>query len=278
MLAVCRRERCPIARSFQEAAFGKEQSKLHKFDTVLLLLITFNFSSLTISFAQNYDLFTEAFRGSILLCSQWNEPKFKLEVPDCPRSLHYLKAVGNSTRWSEGSDANDIRGYSIRRHSLFGLFKREVIAMHVGQAGVQIGNACWELFCLEHGIQPDGYMPPDNREGAGDSLSTFFSSTGGGRYVPRAIMVDLEPTVVGEYFSDAKFLECVQLGLGDFCVEFLLQLPVFIAGISFMLSKRFSLFSGSLKSFWGRILLRFKGFVIGGRNFSSTNYSLIIGF
>ena len=28
-----------------------------------------------------------------------------------------------------------------------------------GQAGVQMGNACWELFCLEHGIQPDGQMP-----------------------------------------------------------------------------------------------------------------------
>lgn len=26
--------------------------------------------------------------------------------------------------------------------------KREVISVHVGQAGVQIGNACWELFCL----------------------------------------------------------------------------------------------------------------------------------
>lgn len=26
--------------------------------------------------------------------------------------------------------------------------------MHVEQAGMQIGNACWELFCLEHGIQP----------------------------------------------------------------------------------------------------------------------------
>jgi hypothetical protein len=22
--------------------------------------------------------------------------------------------------------------------------------------GVQIGNACWELYCLEHGIEPDG--------------------------------------------------------------------------------------------------------------------------
>ena len=27
---------------------------------------------------------------------------------------------------------------------------REVISIHIGQAGVQLGNACWELFCLEH--------------------------------------------------------------------------------------------------------------------------------
>ena len=25
---------------------------------------------------------------------------------------------------------------------------REVISIHVGQAGVQWGNACWELYCL----------------------------------------------------------------------------------------------------------------------------------
>ncbi|EJW71274.1 hypothetical protein WUBG_17818 [Wuchereria bancrofti] len=31
--------------------------------------------------------------------------------------------------------------------------EREVISIHIGQAGVQIGNACWELYCLEHGIQ-----------------------------------------------------------------------------------------------------------------------------
>ena len=30
--------------------------------------------------------------------------------------------------------------------------------MHIGQAGCQIGNACWELYCLEHGIQPDGQV------------------------------------------------------------------------------------------------------------------------
>ncbi|CAO2606437.1 Tubulin alpha-8 chain, partial [Lemmus lemmus] len=62
----------------------------------------------------------------------------------------------------------------------------ECISVHVGQAGVQIGNACWELFCLEHGIQADG------------TFGTFFSETGNGKHVPRAVMVDLEPTVVDE--------------------------------------------------------------------------------
>lgn len=31
---------------------------------------------------------------------------------------------------------------------------REIIILHIGQAGIQVGNACWELFCLEHGIRP----------------------------------------------------------------------------------------------------------------------------
>ena len=30
-----------------------------------------------------------------------------------------------------------------------------------------------------------------------DSFSTFFSETGGGKHVPRAIFVDLETTVIG---------------------------------------------------------------------------------
>ncbi|EHB00535.1 Tubulin alpha-1C chain [Heterocephalus glaber] len=77
--------------------------------------------------------------------------------------------------------------------------KRECISIHVGQAGVQIGNACWELYCLEHGIQPDGQMPSDKTIGGGDdSFNTFFSETGAGKHVPRAVFVDLEPTVIDE--------------------------------------------------------------------------------
>ena len=34
--------------------------------------------------------------------------------------------------------------------------------------------------------------------GGDDSFNTFFSETGAGKHVPRAVFVDLEPSVVGE--------------------------------------------------------------------------------
>ena len=76
---------------------------------------------------------------------------------------------------------------------------REIISIHLGQAGVQIGNSCWELYCLEHGIQPDGTMSEDvSRHCLEQSFSTFFDSTGSNKFIPRAIFADLEPTVVDE--------------------------------------------------------------------------------
>ncbi|XP_019737901.1 tubulin alpha chain-like isoform X1 [Hippocampus comes] len=76
---------------------------------------------------------------------------------------------------------------------------RECISMHIGQAGVHMGSACWELYCLEHGIQPDGRIPSDKSIGGGDdSFNTFFSEIGTGKQFPRAIFVDLEPTVIDE--------------------------------------------------------------------------------
>ena len=75
---------------------------------------------------------------------------------------------------------------------------REVISLHIGQAGVQIGNSCWELYCLEHGILPDGTAAEPSKTKNDDSFSTFFSETGAGKHVPRSIFLDLEPTVVDE--------------------------------------------------------------------------------
>ena len=49
---------------------------------------------------------------------------------------------------------------------------------------------------MEHGISPDGTMGADSVSATDDSFSTFFSSTGSGRHVPRAVFVDLEPSVI----------------------------------------------------------------------------------
>lgn len=73
------------------------------------------------------------------------------------------------------------------------------MSIHLGQAGCQIGNACWELYCLEHGIQPDGNINPNHEPEQGDSALSFFQEMEeSSRRVPRAVYADLEPTVLGE--------------------------------------------------------------------------------
>ncbi|MCL4168631.1 UNVERIFIED_CONTAM: hypothetical protein GTU68_015498, partial [Idotea baltica] len=75
---------------------------------------------------------------------------------------------------------------------------RECVSIHIGQAGIQTGNACWELFCLEHGIQPDGLLNWESLPGGYESWDTFFLESAKGKHVPRVVMVDLEPTVIDE--------------------------------------------------------------------------------
>lgn len=50
----------------------------------------------------------------------------------------------------------------------------EVVTIFVGQAGCQVGNAFWELVCLEHGIKPDGCIVR-GFETDDTSYHTFFS-------------------------------------------------------------------------------------------------------
>ncbi|EYC28474.1 hypothetical protein Y032_0007g3241 [Ancylostoma ceylanicum] len=73
---------------------------------------------------------------------------------------------------------------------------REIVSIHIGQGGVQIGNSCWELLCLEHGVRPDGRLRDE--EICCTGLPTFFSESCSGKHVPRAALIDLEPTVIDE--------------------------------------------------------------------------------
>lgn len=68
-----------------------------------------------------------------------------------------------------------------------------------------MGNACWELYCLEHGILPSGEFPEnDCHNNRDEGFSTFFSETASSKYVPRAVMLDLEPTVIGKFIKKVK--------------------------------------------------------------------------
>merc|ERR1711953_433346 len=105
------------------------------------------------------------------------------------------------TRFEQGHDLNiNFFQESFKHLDKNSIKMRECLSIHVGQAGVQMGNYCWELYCLEHGLQPDGTMPSEKVENKGgdDSFSTFFAETGAGKHVPRAVFVDLEPSVIDE--------------------------------------------------------------------------------
>ena len=81
---------------------------------------------------------------------------------------------------------------------------REIISLHVGQAGVQTGNSCWELFCLEHGIDASGSLtsnsngPSIQNDADSNGIGTFFSEGRSGKYVPRCVMADLDPSTIGD--------------------------------------------------------------------------------
>ncbi|KAJ5217997.1 tubulin subunit [Penicillium cinerascens] len=76
----------------------------------------------------------------------------------------------------------------------------EICHIHIGQAGTQLGNAAWELYLLEHGLKPDGRRDSDIADEIATSArhETFFTETAGGKYVPRAIFADLDPSPIDE--------------------------------------------------------------------------------
>ena len=68
---------------------------------------------------------------------------------------------------------------------------KEIVGLHLGQAGCQVGEKLWELLCEEHGIKPDGTS--DEMRVAGDPMGAFFSQTPNKQFVPRAVFCDSDP-------------------------------------------------------------------------------------
>lgn len=67
----------------------------------------------------------------------------------------------------------------------------EIVSIQVGQAGNQIAGAFWQKICREHGIDPTNGKAIDPHGETG----IFFNKIGD-KFIPRAVVVDLEPAVV----------------------------------------------------------------------------------
>ncbi|KAJ3158648.1 Tubulin beta chain (Beta tubulin) [Geranomyces michiganensis] len=69
---------------------------------------------------------------------------------------------------------------------------REIVSVHAGQCGNQIGAKFWEVVSDEHGIDPTGHYVGDSDLQL-ERISVYYNEASGGKYVPRAVLVDLEP-------------------------------------------------------------------------------------
>uniref|UniRef100_A0A3B5QHJ3 Tubulin/FtsZ GTPase domain-containing protein n=1 Tax=Xiphophorus maculatus TaxID=8083 RepID=A0A3B5QHJ3_XIPMA len=69
---------------------------------------------------------------------------------------------------------------------------REILHLQAGQCGNQIGAKFWEVISDEHGIDPTGVYHGDSDLQL-DRINVYYNEASGGKYVPRAVLVDLEP-------------------------------------------------------------------------------------
>ncbi|KAK8952655.1 hypothetical protein KSP40_PGU007273 [Platanthera guangdongensis] len=69
---------------------------------------------------------------------------------------------------------------------------REILHIQGGQCGNQIGVKFWEVICDEHRIDHTGKYNGDSVLQL-ERINVYYNEASGGRYVPRVVLMDLEP-------------------------------------------------------------------------------------
>jgi len=69
---------------------------------------------------------------------------------------------------------------------------REIVHVQVGQCGNQIGTKFWQVISGEHEVDGSGIYQGKN-DMLLDRINVYFNEAQGHKYVPRAVLVDLEP-------------------------------------------------------------------------------------
>ncbi|KAF9539093.1 beta-tubulin [Linnemannia elongata] len=72
---------------------------------------------------------------------------------------------------------------------------REIVHLQTGQCGNQIGGKFWEVISDEHGIDKTGVYNGDSDLQL-ERINVYYNEANGGKYVPRAVLVDLEPGTI----------------------------------------------------------------------------------
>ncbi|CAI9775695.1 unnamed protein product [Fraxinus pennsylvanica] len=72
-----------------------------------------------------------------------------------------------------------------------------------GQCGNQNGAKFWEVVCAEHGIDPTGRYQGDSDLQL-ERVNVYYNEATCGRFVPHAVLMDLEPGVMDSIRSSGR--------------------------------------------------------------------------
>ena len=81
---------------------------------------------------------------------------------------------------------------------------RKIVSLQIGQCGNAVGKEFWSTISNEHGIGPDGILKNQDYS-LEDRKDVFFYQSDSGRYIPRAILIDLEDRVIVHSILNSEF-------------------------------------------------------------------------
>jgi tubulin beta len=100
------------------------------------------------------------------------------------------KLFDHNSRFSE-----HFLNVSITSLSFEAWMNREIVQIQIGECGNRVGTAFWSRLAAEHDVRPNGQW-----EGSSDlqleGMPVYYHETGSGKFRPRAILIDSEPTAI----------------------------------------------------------------------------------
>ncbi|XP_059119029.1 tubulin beta-3 chain [Peromyscus eremicus] len=170
----------------------------------------FNLYLILIIFSSIVDPLIYAFRSQelrmtlreVLLCS-WSAQKYQ-GGSSFPSLAHPKSRRPSGGPSSEGAarHAPHSRCPPASQLEPFEVSMREIVHIQAGQCGNQIGAKFWEVISDEHGIDPSGNYVGDSDLQL-ERISVYYNEASSHKYVPRAILVDLEPGTMDSVRSGA---------------------------------------------------------------------------